>query len=261
MDQPLYDIYFTGKLVEGIDTGTAQANFAKLFKMAPDNAAKLFNGKAQSLKRGVDKAEALKYKAALHKAGLLVAFKAHQPSPSTTNDATTPEATNTSSPKVSPRQTSTAVNATSTESTTQQADWSLAAVGSDVLKEGERQQVPERDIDTSNIKMVSAFVDLTPEPKAAPPAPDTSHISVAAVGEDLLADKPEPPPPLPLDIDAITLAPPGTELEELHADLPPLNPYISALSLAEAGTDLLEGQTNEPPPPPPKTDHISVAKD
>ena len=244
MDQPLYDIYFTGALVEGADLQTAKDGFARMFKASPEAVAKFFNGKPQALKRGVDKAEALKYKAALHKAGMMVAFKAHQ--------ADTPATTKASATSVA----DTAAQATPSTST--QEDWSLAPTGSDVLRADERKHVPTQDIDTSAIKMVSAFANLDPEPKVTPPAPDTSHISVAAVGEDLLIDKPEAPPPLPLNLDDITLAPPGADLEELHDDLPPLNPDISGISLAEPGVDLLEGQQKPAPPAAPNTDHLKL---
>lgn len=259
MDQPLYDIYFTGQLVDGTDTATARANLATLFKTTPDNVAKLFNGKPQPLKRGVDKAGALKYKAALHKAGLLVAFKTHQQS-RPDNEATIPAEPqpdqNTGS---NPGPVTTPITAAAS-SEQEQTDWSLAPAGSDVLRENERQQITPVEVDTSQIKMVSAFMDLEPDPIELPPAPDTSHITVAASGEDLLVDKPQAPPAPPLDLDAITLAPAGTELEQLHDELPPVNPDTSALSIAAAGVDILEGQTKTEPPPAPNTDHISVDK-
>ena len=234
MDQPLYDIFFTGQLVEGTDPQSAKQNLAKIFKTTPEAVAKLFTGKPKPLKRGIEKPEALKYKAALHKAGLLVAFKAHQ------------------------------VDTTPTEVTTntsQTEDWSLAPVGKELLKANERHEIPERDIDTSNIKMVSDFAIPEPEPKLTPPAPNTSHLSAAAAGEDLIVDKPAPSPPPPLKLEGITLAPPGTDLEELHHDLPPLNPDISALSIAQLGVDILEGELKEPAPAAPNTDHISVVDD
>ncbi len=241
MDQPLYDIFFTGQLVEGTDPEPAKQNLAKIFKTTPEAVAKLFTGKPKALKRGIDKPEALKYKAALHKAGLLVAFKAHQPTPPASPIVDAPENSR-------------------TESTTE-LDWSLAPPGDDLLKAGERREVTARDIDTSNIKMISAFADIEPETTTAPPPPDTSHLSAAAVGEDLLVDKPDDPPPLPLDLEGLSLAPPGTELEELHSDLQPLDPDISALSMAEPGADILAGETKPAPPAAPNTDHMSVAKE
>ncbi|WP_101756956.1 hypothetical protein [Oceanicoccus sp. KOV_DT_Chl] len=249
MDHPLYDIYFTGQLVEGTDVETAKINVAKLFKSTPEKMAKLFTGKPQALKRGVDKAGALKYKAALHQAGLLVAVKTQQAAAAANTASATPAA---------PVQ-------AQTESTTQpqaEEDWSLAAVGSDVLKQSEKSQPVENNVDTSAIKMVSAFMEPEAIPTAPPPPPpDTSHISVATVGEDLLVEKPDSPPPLPLDIDDITLAPAGSELEQIPSDLPPLNPDTSAISMAEPGADILEGQTKPEPPPAPDTTHLSIAND
>lgn len=224
MDQPLYDIIFTGQLVDGVDTQTAKTNLATLFKTTPGNVEKIFSGKPQPLKRGVDKPQALKYKAALHKAGLLVSFRAHQQ----TND------------------------------TAQNDVWSLAPTGSDLLKANERQQTPGVEVDISNIKMVSAFMEPEPEVKPVPPAPDTGHLSVAAAGEDLLTERPETPPSPLLNLDDITLAPAGSDLEQLTEDLPPLDPDTSSISMANIGADILEGQVKKAPPAVPNTDHISV---
>ena len=255
MDQPLFDIYFTGQLVEGVDQETAIGNVAKLFKSTPEKMAKLFTGKPQALKKGIDKAGAIKYKAALHQAGLLVAVK---------TQTAAKEAPVASAPPSTPKSTATSTEQPSQTTASAQAeeDWSLAAAGSDVLREDERAKPVSNDIDTSAIKMVSAFME--PEPIASPeppPAPNTSHISVAMAGEDLLTDKPEPPPPMPLDLDSISLAPPGSDLEQIPDSATPLNPDISALSIADAGADLLEGQTKPEPPAAPDTQHLSIAKD
>lgn len=243
MNQPLYDIYFTGQLVEGTDIATGKANLAKLFKASPENVQKFFNGKPHLLKRAVDKPAALKYKAALHKAGLLVAFKAHQSSVST------PTAT-----------TATAAHTTKPDNQREPA-LSLAPVGTEVLTASERPSIKTQEIDTSAIKMVSAFMDPTPEQKTIPPAPDTRHMSIAAAGSDLLTDQPETPQPPPVDTSAITLAPAGTELEELHDKATPLNPDTSKLSIAPPGSDLREGQPPSPTKPAPNTEHIRLAKD
>jgi pyruvate/2-oxoglutarate dehydrogenase complex dihydrolipoamide acyltransferase (E2) component len=248
--EPLYDIYFTGQLIADIDATQAQKNLAVLFKTTPEKVAHIFSGKPHALKRGIDKAGALKYKAALHKAGMMVAFKAHQASNEKTPAAaeTKPETSSTQA-EAAPVQTA-ATQASNT--------LNLAPTGSDILSASEKKAFIEADIDTSAIKMVSAFMTIESEEKQQPPAPNTSHITVASVGEDLLIDKPEPPPPLPLDIDDIELAPAGSPLDELHDDRPPLNPDTSALSIAPTGADILEGVTKKPAPPPPNTDHLSA---
>ncbi|MFA7552974.1 MAG: hypothetical protein WCY88_01900 [Spongiibacteraceae bacterium] len=241
MTQPLYDIYFTGQLVEGIEQPTAIDNLARLFKSSTENVIRLFNGKPQLLKRGLGKEEALKYKAALHKAGLLVAFKAHQqqaaanPTPVTESPITADPVTATAASKA----------------------WSIAPAGSDVLKENERRKIQTRDIDTSSIKLVSAFMETPTVPQAAPVAPNTSHLSIAAAGEDLLIDKPDAPPPLSLNIDDISLAPAGSDLEQIPSNLPPINPDTSGITLAAPGVDILETKAPAAPPAP-STDHISL---
>lgn len=257
MDQPLYDIFFGGRLVQGTDPEQAKQAFAQLFKSSPDKVEKFFTGTPLPLKRGVDKAAALKYKSTLHKAGMIVVFRTHEseqtqdvadsnPQVSTTSTA----AANTQAP-ITPQ--------TTTPAQTEE-EWSLAPVGSDVLNTSERQSVEERDIDTSAIKLASTFIEPEVEEKPAVPAPDTSHLSTAPVGEDLLIDKPEPTPPLPIDISSMDLAPPGSDLEQLKDDTPEINPDTSALSVAQAGAELLEGQKKPEPPPAPNTDHIGLAK-
>ncbi len=247
MSDQRYDIYFTGQLVEGVALETAKQHFTTLFKAAPDHVEKIFNGKPQLLKKDVSKEAALKYKSVLHKAGMMTAFKAHQ------------SITQVEEPTA--QENIAAQNTVTQTGEPTSAEFSLAPVGSDVLKENERTIVEAKEIDTSNIKMVSAFMDLEPEPKEIPPAPDTSHISVAAAGADILAEKPHAPEAPPMNLDAITLAPPGTELEELHEELPELNPDTSQLSIAEAGADLLEGQIKPADPAPPNTDHISIKQE
>lgn len=253
MEQPLFDIMFNGELVEGTDTKTAKQNLAKLFKSTPESMDKLFTGKPQVLKRGVDKAEALKYKAALHKAGVLARFKAHQ---TDTTDTAPPPPSQATAPQIAAKPAS--QTAPTEQSNTADEDWSLAPTGSELLKANEKKPIVNADIDTSSIKLVSAFMEPVVEQREAPPAPDTSHFSVAGVGEDLLAEKPEAPPPLPLDLDSLSLAPAGSDLEELHYGLPEVNPDTSYLSIAEAGADLLEGQQKQEPPPPPDTSHLRI---
>jgi hypothetical protein len=133
---------------------------------------------------------------------------------------------------------------------------SLAPAGAELLAESERRRVEAVQVDTSHIKLASVFAAEAERP-APPPAPDVSHISVAAPGADLLperADTATPPPPdtsalsiaepgarlapederaaLPeIDLSAITLAPPGAALEEIRPNRPPLNPDTSALGL------------------------------
>ena len=256
MDQPLYDIYVTGKLVEGSNPDTARQQFASLFKTSPEAAGKLLNGTPQLLKRGLSKEEALKYKGALHKIGVMVAFKAHQAENNSTAAATPP-------PQPIPAEATTAPVQAPTEKVekVQAENWSLAPVGADVLKPGERREISAQDIDTSAIKLASVFSE--PQPIERPPVatPDTSHLSVAQVGADLLENRPTTAAPPELNLDGMTLAPPGSDLEQLKRPDTPVTPDISGITIAETGADLLEGQVKPTPPPAPHTDHLKLASD
>lgn len=245
MDQPRYDIYFTGKIAEGISEDVAQQNLATLFKTSVDKVSRLFNGKPQLLKRGMDKAATVKYKAAFEGAGLVVAFKKLTPAPAPT--PTPVEPASESTPTAS--------------DTATEGSMTLAAVGSDVLREDERRVMPEVDIDTSEIKMVSAFMEPEAEQKPAVAAPDISHISVAEVGADLLAEKPAAPAPLELNLEELSLAPAGSPLEQLHDHLPELDPDISGITLAEVGADVLPDKPEPITPVAPNIDHLSVKKE
>jgi hypothetical protein len=115
MDVPLYDVYLTGKLAETVGREQAAARLAQIFKANPDTMLGLLTGKAQLLKRGVDKNTAIKYRDALQQAGVEVAFKAQTSAPATAvakpaAAASTPQAAANSAPQstsASPAQTST----------------------------------------------------------------------------------------------------------------------------------------------------------
>ena len=263
MDQQLYDIVFFGQLVEGISAELAQTKLVKLFNSSPDNIARIFNGNTQTLKRAVSRDEALKYKAAFHQAGLMVTFKQHQQAPASKSSSIRAEITDQpqSTRQPSTRKLGSAENVPSGE---QQADiggWSIAPAGSDVLQQHERTKPDIRSIDTSAIKMVSVFSGPEVDTTKLPEAPDTHHLSIAAVGEDLLTEKHPAPPPLIVDFNGLTLAPAGSSLEELADKRTPLNPNTDYLSVAKAGVNLLEKTDTPIVAVSPETDHLSVAKD
>lgn len=235
----LFDIYFTGKLVEGIDPEQAKQHFSQLFKTEPSQIEKLFNGKPQLLKRGCSKSEAIKYKAALHKAGLLVAFKAHQAQAS---QITKP-----------PAQEETTTHATKTDSSL-----TLSPVGSDVLRDSEKHVFIEADIDLSGIQLTSPFSPVEEPEKESPSAPDISHLSAAAVGEDLLIDKPASVSPPPMNLDQFTVAEPGVDLEQLKEEKTLLDPDIRHITIAAVGADIIAEKKEKLVPPAPNIDHLSL---
>jgi hypothetical protein len=247
MDAPLYDIYLTGKLADGVSAAQASARLAQLFKSTPEAMAGLITGKPQVLKRSVDKATALKYREALARAGLEVAFKEVTPKEAVSKTVGAVAA------QVQPEAPVRAAAAAPSGLT-------IAPVGADVLTEAERHSVQPVAVDTSHLS-VAPLGELTDGATApTPAAPDTSHLTIAAAGADLLsaAEREQPPAVMP-DISDLTLAPAGSVLETLQTAAAPVNPDISGLSLAPPGADLLApDQRAKPAPPPPSTDHLRV---
>lgn len=78
MSAPTFRILFAGQPLPGVARETAVANFARIFKRTPEQAAAAFNGKTVTIKKGLPEAEADRYLQTLEKAGLQVSREAEQ---------------------------------------------------------------------------------------------------------------------------------------------------------------------------------------
>ena len=236
MESPRYDIYLTGKLAEGIEPAAASRQLAALFKSTPETMAGLLTGKPQLLKRGLDKATALKYRDALQKAGVLVAFKAQ---PAAVSDQAAP-----ASAPPPPTPPATAIT--------------LAPAGGELLSPAERSRPPMVEVDTSDYQL-APLAAAQPAPEIVVAAPDIGPLSLAPTGSDVLTDvERERPPAAAPDISDYSLAPVGTDLADA-APPPGPAPDTSHLSLAPAGAEPLAG-IRPPPPPAPNTDHLRLTE-
>jgi len=237
MDAPLYDVYLTGKLIGDTETTQAAQRLAALFKSTPETMAGMLTGKPQLLKRGVDKATALKYRDALLKAGIEVAFKAQAGAVQRT-----------------------AAALDSTQSDAKNA-LTLAPAGSDLLRANEHRTSASADIDTSALQLAPPGPLIEATAPSEFRAPDVGHLSLApAEGELLSAAERQQQPTAAPAIPALTLAPPGALLETLHQGPAPIDPDTSELSLAAPGADLLTpAERDKPVPAAPSTAHIKLA--
>ena len=240
MDAPLYDVYLTGKLADTTTATQAAQRLAALFKATPDAMAGLLTDKPQLLKRGVDKNTAIKYREALAKAGVEAAFKAQNHAPAEAAPATAPN--------------------TAAASPTGNG-LSLAPSGLNLLQPSERAAAVSAAVNTSTLELAPPSPLPTIAAAAAPTAPDTSHLSLAALGADVLsAEERRHLPVAAPDVSDLSLAPAGELLATLPSAAPPLKPDISMLSLAPAGSELqTAAQRNKPAPPAPDTAHITLA--
>lgn len=74
-----YDIFFSGRTVEGADPATVKRNLAKTFNMGSEQLEYLFAGNSVKVKGGVDQETAIKYRVAFRNAGALVEIQSADP--------------------------------------------------------------------------------------------------------------------------------------------------------------------------------------
>ena len=249
MSDSRFDILFGGELLPGFAPEVVGENLGKLFKATPETVIRLLAGGVHALKKGADLETALKYQAAMQRAGAKAILREVPPTA-----AVAAGATPASQPAPAAPVTATAASG---------AALGLAPGGGELLEPHERNAAEPVQVDITGIKLAPVFA-APPGPAGppAPPAPDTSHISIAAPGADLLEGHQSPPPPpapdtsslsiappgerlapaverppIPLpDLSAISLAPPGAPLAELKPERKPLQPDISTLALTPLGT-------------------------
>lgn len=209
-----YRVVFEGQIAEGFSIGMVKKNLAKLFKADAERIATIFSGQAVVLKRNIDHPTALKYQAALQKAGAITTLKsaAGEKTPSVVE---TPQASASSADPV-------------------ENDWSIAPAGTELLRANERRQYEEANLDVSHISIASSFMsfDTDSDSDSDTVAPDTSHISVAAVGETLGDDSQKEAPVVVSDLQA-SIAPVGADLTENRQEHEPLELDLSHLSLSD----------------------------
>ena len=218
MADPKYDIYFRGEILVDADEASAKAAVAKIFKADAAKLAVLFSGKVNSIKKAVDKTTAAKYQQAFKQAGaklVITLAKEEQVSIAVNSSKATTQ------PSIVNKQ----------ESMNSEGNWDVLPTGSDLLKPDERRNIPDADIDTSGIKVVSPFAEVEVVEKVVPPAPNTSHITVADVGEDMNPERAAPVADLELDLSSFTVAEPGAELTDKKEKSAPLAPDTSHIKL------------------------------
>ncbi|MEM8499649.1 MAG: hypothetical protein AAF542_16625 [Pseudomonadota bacterium] len=209
-----YRVVFEGQIADGFSIGMVKKNLAKLFKADAERIATIFSGQAVVLKRNIDHPTALKYQAALQKAGAITTLKSANGS----QETSAAEVQKPSPPDTKPAQ----------------DDWSLAPAGSELLRASERREFEEANLDVSHISIASSFMsfDDGANENNEVAAPDTSHISVAAVGETL-GDTTQEQAAADVNELQASVAPVGAELSDNRKEHVPLELDLSHLSLSD----------------------------
>jgi hypothetical protein len=136
----------------------------------------------------------------------------------------------------------------------------LAPAGGDLLRADERRTTAPIEVETAHLHLAP----VGPLPASAPAAaatPDTSHLSLAAAGGNLVSESERTVVPAATpDISGLSVAETGAPIETLQRDIAPLHPDTSGLALAPAGTELLTPeQRRQPQTAAPNIDHITLA--
>ena len=215
-DSERYDIFFAGQCLQGHDPRAVRAALGRLFKADEQTLDRLFCGQHQRIKGGCDAATANKYRQALTAAGAKVSIAPASGRVAPAGPAASPAA---SSPAASSPP---AAAPDSGRLTLADAGERLGPASADVAA------LTPPDFDLAEVG-----ADLGPPPSPAPPAPDTSGLSLAREGGDLSDCAPEPAPAPALD--------------------------LSHMELAEAGSDLLsEAERQRPQAAAPDTAHLTL---
>ncbi len=138
-------------------------------------------------------------------------------------------------------------------------DLSVAPAEGDLVRSEERPVIPTVAVDVSHLSAAppnsGSFADVLPPSPSPPPAPDTSHLELDAVGIDL--SPPRQLTELKLDLSALTLAEPGADLAADRREAPPVPVPEPEFDLAPPGSDL-ETLPKDEPPPPPNVSHLKL---
>jgi hypothetical protein len=277
----LYDIFFSAQLIDDFDEAAVRKNMAQLFKANEAALGKLFSGKPQLIKRGVNKAAAIKYKAAMQKAGAVARIRKHAqagepapaaapkptaqvpkeenlPSSSDIATASTPAESGAEKPPAKKQSERQAALDKQPAGMTFGEEMSVAPAGSDVLREDEREQHVELDIDTSGIQLASSFTETETPAVDVPPAPDTSHLSMGEVGEDIPQLESTQKAVAP-DTSHLSMGEVGEDIPNLDEEVEIVEPDISGIDLAPEGSDMLEEKDrHKDEVEAPNTDHLSL---
>jgi hypothetical protein len=154
----LFDIYFLGEVLPGLETDKVRDEVARLFNTEGDALDRLFSGEPVRVKHGVDADRAGRYRHAFRKAGALV------------------EIVPAGSPRPAPRTRSTPPPAVAVAPTG--ASLSLAEPGAII---DEAPPAPPARFETSHLEALppnsGSLSDCRAE-KPARPIPDISHLSL-----------------------------------------------------------------------------------
>jgi len=179
MSEELYEVAFSGAIIEGADIEQVKAKVGAMFKADAAKLAHLFSGKRVVIKKNIDQATANKYKTALTNAGAACEIKslseaaappaAAEPAPVAKTVPTVVSEDVPAAPQTDP------LGISANDISDLNAN--IAPVGSDM--QDEIKVAEEPDLDLSGLDMAAPGSDLGQIKKDdPPPPPDTSGMEI-----------------------------------------------------------------------------------
>lgn len=246
MSEPLYELAFYGRLVDGVSLDTAKSNVIRLFKASAAQVDKMFAGGRVVIRNKLDKATADKYVAVMRKNGLVCEVDPMGQAGQAKSNTPAPPAATPKSPAPAPAQ---AVSGGASKTSEKDENSGSGDGGLKVLPLASTFSVPEGGAESrpsgfnlagENVEDIlqQSHLDLDPEgvrlsehhEAEAPVFSDIDNISIAPTGSDL-ADKKEELPPIVPDVSSISIAPVGSDMGQLKKDEPIEVPDLSHLKL------------------------------
>lgn len=178
----VFEVAFSGQIAPGADLEQVKKNIGSMFKADEAKLAQLFSGKRIVIKKNIDQQTALKYQAAMQKAGAVCEVRnLSAPTPQSTPEPAAPAV---SEPVPATQPAREAVD---------YADRDIPPAPQTVPLDIRGEQIADL---AANLAPVGSMMQDQPAPDVPPPAvPD--GITMAPVGSDLGVEqkKNEPPPP------------------------------------------------------------------
>ena len=192
MSDELYEIAFSGKIVEGADLEMVKKHLGRIFKADEKRLQQLFSGRRVLIKREADAATMARYRGAFDKVGAICEVRplsaespvsSSAPAESSKGPATQPE-----------------TPAEPYQSRYPESDiMPQALVRTPLSVSGDQIEDLQADIAPVGSSMQHNYQE------PVPPQFDLSGLDILPVGSDLSVGRPETPPPLP-DTSGLTLA-------------------------------------------------------
>jgi hypothetical protein len=228
----VYKLIFRGELLDGVDRQQGQTKLANLFKLSPEKAHQLFDGKTRVLRKNMDKATAAKFQQAFKQAGLKAYFQAEQVAAVSSSDEKATKPVTSAAPPLS-----------------------IAPAGSDLLASGERTIKTPVDINTDHLSTAAVGSNIGDKHEEEALAHiNTEHFDLAELGS-IMADAMIEEITL-VDIPEISLAEVGSTLGD-DKPLPVIEVDTEQFTLSPSGS-ILQDEKDELPPSPPNTAHLSL---